>query len=549
MVVIETTTCLFIRTNTKMGDVSPTEDLEDKFLSEETLIREGNDLLKICEQIYSHTPQALEYDSNFKDIPKDYTSSLERNVNILKLYLELLLEFIGLSPKIISTFRRHKAVYTPELSVPAIAYTLWIRVKFLTTDSIRNELSTIVEESERNKTSTETQTLVLSLTACESCYLSQSVVKELVSKVELFCSTHEITESSVLNTKDQLRSKVHDMTEWNAMNKWCKALTTDIEQLTEISDKLLSNWKRERLKEKQRYEELENRLREAEKNRVVSGENDGNTTDAKYKALEIENKNLTTELDQKRQEIKELTFKAKYFEEEYQAEQSKNQKLQNELEENTKELQELRNNVEDYKASSISIKGKCEQLKNESKNEKQNIKKIEAQVEAKIIEANSIITEYELEISQMNKRVQDMENESRSQQKTMNEQLKSLEIQEREINKFKKSNQLLNERLKENEKMVESFNNLQEDCKNIRKELDSKRKEEVIMKEKMILLERQINNLSAHCDYLKQRLKICDPSYQRGTGETLKGLETDIEGSIHSNDFSENEDDLNRESK
>ncbi|XP_066905472.1 uncharacterized protein [Halyomorpha halys] len=184
-----------------MDDDSSNEDLEDKVLNEEDLIREGDDLLKICEQIYSHTPQALEYVSQYRDTPKDHTASLERTVNILKFYLELLLEFISLSPKITTAFRKHKGVYTPELSIPALAYRVWARIKFLTTDSIRNELSTVAEESDRNKTSTETQTLILSLTACESCYLSQSVVKDLVSKVEFFCTTHEITESSVLSTK------------------------------------------------------------------------------------------------------------------------------------------------------------------------------------------------------------------------------------------------------------------------------------------------------------------------------------------------------------
>lgn len=67
------------------------------------------------------------------------------------------------------------------------------------------------------------------------------------------------------------------MTEWNAMNEWCKALTTDIEQLTEISDKLLTNWKKERLKEKKRYEELENKLREAEKREFISEDNNEST--------------------------------------------------------------------------------------------------------------------------------------------------------------------------------------------------------------------------------------------------------------------------------
>lgn len=47
-------------------------------------------------------------------------------------------------------------------------------------------------------------------------------------------------------------------------------------------------------------------------------------------------------------------------------------------------------------------------------------------------------------------------------------------------------------------------------------QLDRKRKEESSLKEKIMLLERQVNNLGEHCDYLKHRLKVCDPSYKRG---------------------------------
>ena len=60
----------------------------------------------------------------------------------------------------------------------------------------------------------------------------------------------------MLILREELREKIYEVTNWEAMTEWCTAPSTDIEQLREIADKLLTKWKKERTNEKKRNEQL-----------------------------------------------------------------------------------------------------------------------------------------------------------------------------------------------------------------------------------------------------------------------------------------------------
>ncbi|KAJ9592227.1 hypothetical protein L9F63_001228 [Diploptera punctata] len=179
---------------------------------------------------------------------------------------------------------------------------------------ICNQCLTATNDISSRGVQTEMQTLL----QCESCYLSESLVKQMVAIIELFGNDIGIA-TAVSAERLQMKEELFKITQWSAMQRWTNAIQQDLANfITTFKDLNTKNkdfLKNSKTKDLEYQTEIKKhvakikRLEESEKHlklKVINYEESQIIATEKTKGLEMKVALQIVNLDNLRKQVKQL---------------------------------------------------------------------------------------------------------------------------------------------------------------------------------------------------------------------------------------------------
>ncbi|XP_073981279.1 uncharacterized protein isoform X2 [Rhodnius prolixus] len=236
---------------------------------------EAKQLAKVCAEIYSRTGpvEHLRWDRPDKKVKissffeksgnkicHSYLPAMEHTFDLLTVYMRLLVKYLHQIPIVNEYFATSGIVRLTDtnLALKTLACMLWNRIQYV--QEILNRAETENKFYELGSTNEVTQTETVSLTSCENCHTSKSLIIDLVGKVELICDKYEFKGSHVMEVKKEMAMDVFYVSQWAAITKWCEAIGKDFQLLSDVaydSLKTITNLRNENMALKKNINEAD----------------------------------------------------------------------------------------------------------------------------------------------------------------------------------------------------------------------------------------------------------------------------------------------------